>query len=287
MLISLDAKNKTCFVDGSLPMPSAGSKEENAWKRCNNMAIGWLIASLDRHIARSIMYFKTASDIWADLEGRYGNPSSSQMYRLQEQLLNTNQEPGMSIAEYFTKVKSLWDELDDLRPLPVCVCNTSNNLLKIQQGQRVLTFLMKLDPDYNQVRSTLLMNKDLPDVTEVYRILLQEECHKGIHKPVPTIEPMAFATEKWKSSPHRRNTNNGRRPNYFCEHCKIAGHSIDRCFKIHGFPNKNKSVPEKKFVAAVSNENTVEDTTAGNPLGLTNEQYSNLLTLLDLSLIHI
>lgn len=79
MLINLDAKNKTCFVDGSLPMPPAGSKEENAWKRCNNMVIGWLIALLDRHIARSIMYFKTTSDIWADLEGRYGNPSSSQM----------------------------------------------------------------------------------------------------------------------------------------------------------------------------------------------------------------
>lgn len=52
------------------------------------------------------MYFKTASDIWSDLEGRFGSPSSSQLYRLQEKLINTIQEPEMSIAKYFTKVKN-------------------------------------------------------------------------------------------------------------------------------------------------------------------------------------
>ena len=140
--------------------------------------------------------------------------------RPQEQLLNTNQEPGMRIAEYFTKVKSSWDEIDDLRPLLVCVCNLNNNVIKIQQDQIILTFLMKLDQEYSQVRSTLLMPKELPDVTKVYHMLLQEECHKGINKPVNTIEPMAFATEKWRPSQSRRNTNNGRKPSYFCDHYK-------------------------------------------------------------------
>ena len=55
------------------------------------------------------------------------------MYRIQERLLNTFQEPNMSVAEYFTRVKSLWDEIDDLRSLPVCTCNLTNNFLKIQQ----------------------------------------------------------------------------------------------------------------------------------------------------------
>lgn len=101
------------------------------------------------------------------------------MYRLQEELLNTNQEPGMSVAEYFTKVNSLWDEIDDLRPLPACMCNPTHNFIKIQQDQRILTFLMKLDPQYSQLRFTLLMTNDLPHITEVYRMLLQEECHKS------------------------------------------------------------------------------------------------------------
>ena len=70
------------------------------------MVIGWIISSLDRYIAKSVMYFKTTTDIWNDLEGRYGTPLTSQMYRLQEKLINTTQESGMSIAEYFSRVKS-------------------------------------------------------------------------------------------------------------------------------------------------------------------------------------
>lgn len=92
MIISLDAKNKLSFVDGSLPQPEEGSQDERAWKRCNNMITGWIIASLEKHIAKSIMYFKIAHAIWNDLEARFGNPSSSQMYRLQERLSNTYQE---------------------------------------------------------------------------------------------------------------------------------------------------------------------------------------------------
>ncbi|CAO2816266.1 unnamed protein product [Amaranthus hypochondriacus] len=281
VVISLDAKNKTCFVDGTLPMPKNDSPEQHAWKRCNNMVTGWLIASLDRSIARSIMYFKTAHAIWTDLEGRYGTPSSSQLYRLQEQLLHTTQESGMTIAEYFTKVKSLWDEIDDLRPLPACTCNPKDSFTKIQQDQRILTFLMKLDPEYHQVRSTLLMHKDLPDVTEVYRMLLQEECHKGLNKTPPSIEPMALATDKWRNSLSKRSPNTTKKPNYFCDNCKIPGHSIDRCFKIHGYPPKPKSTQGRKYAAFTTTDDLAKDHVPGNQLGLTNDQYNNLLSLLD------
>ena len=68
MIISLDAKNKMAVVDGSLPQPPDGSSDARAWKRCNNMVTGWIISSLERHIAKSIMHFKSATAIWTDLE---------------------------------------------------------------------------------------------------------------------------------------------------------------------------------------------------------------------------
>lgn len=275
MKISLDAKNKMCFVDGSLPKPIEGSFEEKAWKRCNNMVMGWIIASLERLVAKSVMYFKTSAEIWNDLEGRYGTPSTSQMYRLQETLLNTIQEPGMSIANYFTRVKSLWDEIDDLKPLPSCNCHPNANFVKMQQDQRIMTFLMKLDPQFNQVRTNLLMTKELPDVTEVYRMLLQEESHKELSKVPILSEPMAFSTDK------RKYNEKGKKPSYFCDNCKISGHSIERCFKIHGYPNKNKPNTNKKYVAAAKNGEDSELSVEGNPFGLSSEQFSNLLSFLE------
>lgn len=67
-MIGLVAKIKMSFMDGSLHKPQDGDINERAWKRCNNMVIGWIVSSLERHIAKSIMYLKTASDIWMLLQ---------------------------------------------------------------------------------------------------------------------------------------------------------------------------------------------------------------------------
>lgn len=44
VMIGLIAKNKLCFVDGSLPQPSIDDAYKKAWDRCNNMVIGWLLS---------------------------------------------------------------------------------------------------------------------------------------------------------------------------------------------------------------------------------------------------
>lgn len=90
MLISLTAKNKMSFVDGTLPQPSISSSTHKAWTRCNNMVIGWLIASMDRLLAKSIMYCNTAHEIWSDLEERFGQASLAQLYSLQEELMTAS-----------------------------------------------------------------------------------------------------------------------------------------------------------------------------------------------------
>ena len=90
-----------------------------------------------------------------------------------------------------------------------------------------------------------------------------------------------FATDKWNSSHNNKTITNGKKPTYFCEHCKVAGHNINRCFKIHGYPSRNKNTTNKKYAAVIHHEDHAEHTPNGNPLGLTNDQYTNLLSLLD------
>lgn len=77
MIIGLIAKNKLCFVDGSVPKPSSTSTDSKSWERCNNMVIGWIIASLDIVITKSVMYYNNAHEIWHDLEERFGKSSSA------------------------------------------------------------------------------------------------------------------------------------------------------------------------------------------------------------------
>ena len=76
--------------------------------------------------------------------------------------------------------------------------------------------------------------------------------------------------------------NNGRqnfsqRNTFFCDHCKVSGHTIQRCYKLHGYPPHFK---DKKFAANVQSENTEEDNSVSANLGLTSTQYAQLLQLL-------
>ena len=68
MLISLSAKNKVGFIDGTIAKPLITDDHYRSWERCNSMMISWLLGVLDQTIARSVLYFRTSRDIWLNLE---------------------------------------------------------------------------------------------------------------------------------------------------------------------------------------------------------------------------
>lgn len=101
------------------------------------------------------------------------------------------------------------------------------------------------------MRSNIPMMGELPTVHHAYRVLLQEQKHKELSKLSHQSESMAFAGEKKRFDRNygrvndsdsqgsigrnfqNANRSNKRGANYFCDHCKIAGHTKERCFKIH------------------------------------------------------
>lgn len=76
MTIALNEKNRMVFVDSSLPKPS-NNGVGLAWERANNVVMGWIIGVLEESIAKSVLSYKTAKDIWNELNERYGQSSNS------------------------------------------------------------------------------------------------------------------------------------------------------------------------------------------------------------------
>ncbi|XP_075076289.1 uncharacterized protein LOC142162956 [Nicotiana tabacum] len=99
-VIALSAKNKLGFIDGSLVVPAADSGLQQAWARSNDMS---------------------AKDLWSDLEDRFGQTNGAKLFQLQKELSAVVQGSS-SMSTYFTKMKSLWDELDALNTFSACVC---------------------------------------------------------------------------------------------------------------------------------------------------------------------
>lgn len=50
ILISLSAKNKVGFIDGTHNPPASNSTNIKLWRRCNDIVISWLLNSLSKKI---------------------------------------------------------------------------------------------------------------------------------------------------------------------------------------------------------------------------------------------
>ncbi|CAI9778608.1 unnamed protein product [Fraxinus pennsylvanica] len=71
MLVSLSAKNKMGFIKGTIPIPSKNDSKHQAWQRCNDMVLSWILNSLSPELASSVLYLETPSEIWTDLQERF------------------------------------------------------------------------------------------------------------------------------------------------------------------------------------------------------------------------
>ena len=89
-------------------------------------------------------------------------------------MCNVNQGVN-DISTYFTKVMSLWDELHDLNEIPPYSCSYAEKMLKREQNQRLLQFLIGLKDEYNTIRGNILMICPLVSISQVYSMLIQEE----------------------------------------------------------------------------------------------------------------
>lgn len=67
MTRALQAKNKLKFVDGTI-VKSDDPDGAEAWTQCNDMILSWILNSLSKEIAASVIYINTCSKMWMDLK---------------------------------------------------------------------------------------------------------------------------------------------------------------------------------------------------------------------------
>ena len=85
-----------------------------------------------------------------------------------------------------------------------------------------------------------------PSLNKVYSLMIQEEIQRfAIHSSNPKVESTALVA---KSQNFHANfgvnyvVNNGikGKEKLVCTHCGKSGHTIDKCYKLHGFPPSYK-----------------------------------------------
>ncbi|OMO98301.1 Reverse transcriptase, RNA-dependent DNA polymerase [Corchorus capsularis] len=190
MMTALSAKNKFAFVNSTLQQPKSSSSLSPLWARCNDMVKSWLLNSVSKEIASSIIFETSAATMWTDLK---------------------------------------------------------------------------------------------ESVNRVYSLLLQEEKQRQVSAaPDMNSDKVAFAIAH-SSSNRTQNFHSGsskflskNRPT--CEHCKMVGHTKNKCYILYGYPHGHRLHRGTKSKIDQGGQISKENTSS--MASLTSEQIQQLLSLL-------
>ncbi|KAB2603842.1 hypothetical protein D8674_040044 [Pyrus ussuriensis x Pyrus communis] len=302
MRIALSAKNKLGFIDGSIKNPATTDAKYPIWQRCNDMVLSWIWQSVQGNIAHSILYCKTASAVWRDLEDRFSQGNDSRIYQIRQEIAEHRQRQ-LSVSDYYTKLKALWDELASYHGPIACECEGSKAHADREEKEKVMQFLMGLNESYSIIRGSILMMSPLPDTRRVHGLVLQHERQLDV---VNRREPIAHAMQTSHSTAPKRGygaNNPNSRKIFKCSYCD-GGHPVERCFFLIGFPEGHKwhgknvqprnrrAPPTSNNVEALPSPATKATTSNKFDATFTTEEYNQLMALLrnkngtDLPLAH-
>lgn len=82
MIVSLSARNKIGFIDGTIIKPSENFPQFRQWDMCNNMVISWLTNFLTPDIAESVQYSDTTQSIWTQLNKMYSTVNGTKVFEI-------------------------------------------------------------------------------------------------------------------------------------------------------------------------------------------------------------
>ncbi|MFS8023402.1 putative retrotransposon gag domain, retrotransposon Copia-like protein [Helianthus anomalus] len=279
----LFAKNKIEFVDGTIKKPEKSSKDYMPWMRVDAMIKGWLTTAMEKNIRNSVKYAGTASEIWADLNERFGKESAPRAYELKQRVASTRQS-GTSVSTYFTQLRTVWDEAQSIHPFPRCTCNKcecdmGKKVTEHQEKEHLYEFLMGLDAEFAVIRTQILATKPTPSLGNAYHMVAEDERQRSISAEGKiTPEPAAFKAAQRRDFSSGQNKEKGgqravKENNDHCTFCDRDGHKREGCFKLVGY---SEWWPEKKGERPKAKAGCVETETSPIP-GLTKEQYDLFL----------
>ncbi|RVW15251.1 Retrovirus-related Pol polyprotein from transposon TNT 1-94 [Vitis vinifera] len=265
MVTALNAKNKLGFIDGTISRPAATD---------------------------SLLVLGLAATAWSYLGSLTRGP---RIFELKQKIL-AHTQGSADVNTYYTRLKSLWDELREFKAIPVCNCGGMRVYMEDQQRESVMQFLLGLNESFAPIRAQILLMEPTPPLNKVFSLVVQEEQQRSLttsNSPAFTAPVSSrFQAASRASSP--TNASRSRKDRPLCTHCNILGHTVDRCYKIHGYPpgfrnrpnfRPNGSRPNQMLPNSLhTNQLTLTDgsTASASPPPLTHDQHNQLLALLSL-----
>lgn len=277
---ALVSKNKFKFVDGSIPKPSSFDLSYDAWERCNDIVHSWIVNSVSPQLTQMILYKELASEAWNVLKRRFARVDRVRVVDLQHELHQLKQK-SLSVTEFFTELSNIWEELDTQCPMPdctcpvKCTCESMRNARSQREEDYIMCFLKGLNDNFAMVKSQILLMKELPTIDEVFSMVLEHERQNGLIPPLEESQSLINAADGKR--PYGRGKGNW--TNKQCTFCGKGGHTVETCYRKHGYPAGYFNRDSKSSANFVSEDKDTKSDSDSSK-AITQEELSQLLDVL-------
>ncbi|XP_062085297.1 uncharacterized protein LOC133791383 [Humulus lupulus] len=229
------AKNKFNFLNDSIPQPPSNHHLFDSWNSCNQMVMSWIIHFVSQEIKSSIMFLDTVAAMWFELNTRFNQGNGPRIFELRQTLITFHQGNDSVIA-YFTKLKEIWDKINEIQPRTPCTCAAAADNLDFQNLEHVLQFFTGLNESYHAIRAQVLFIDPFPSISKVFSTIVQEERQRKLKPSTTTTLIVAFTHTITHSNPPTLSHSRTKKMQPTCSHCQKLDHFKEKCYFIHGFP---------------------------------------------------
>ncbi|XP_050894398.1 uncharacterized protein LOC127101108 [Lathyrus oleraceus] len=148
---------------------------------------------------------------------------------------------GHDLLEYLTHAQSTINGLKLM-----LVSDDITKVLGKLDNMFMVFVLHSLPKEYSSVKDQALTNTTIPMVEELIDRLVRVSLPSDDTLIAPESSAFVSNFSSGGRSGHSRGRGCGRggRGNFYYTHCKKDGHTQDRCFNLHGFPNKTSNVAQ-------------------------------------------
>ena len=236
-------------------------------------------------IATSMVYQRAAKEVWKKFQNMFSQGNGPRVYQLQKDLASISQGE-LTVSDYFINLSILWDEIQNYEPLPLCscekcVCHVNEKISNLHHREAIMQLLMGLNDSFSHIRGQILLIDPIPSVDKVYSLLVQDERQRlvGHSNNGPFVESTALAAKTMNFGSNSKTFKKGKeRPT--CSHCGLLGHTVEKCYKIHGYPPRYKTKARANQVSSLDSVQDSVATPTPQHFPFTMEQCQKLLAMI-------
>ncbi|EEF32144.1 conserved hypothetical protein [Ricinus communis] len=284
--VALGGRSKLIFINQENGMPDPSSSAYSSWLSQDQLVISWLLNSIEPKVSEIFSYSTSSFDLWIAVKEMFGDMNNAaRVFQLKKDLSDLRQS-SRSFVQLLGLFKAKWNELDLYR----LYTTDSTIILYRSEEDKMFQLLAALGPDYDDLKSHLIMSPKLPSLQTVCNTIQREEVHRRVmnHNATANVVEGGQPAEARAFLSNTQRPYRGRQPDLKCSHCEHIGHSgighqKDKCWILHpelkpkqqnGYKENNKALYTSKAnmtsVGESSSSDKLVDFTT-NPLNILND----------------